>query len=67
MQEVVEEMSKFKLAMRRYCHSVKKSCVIFERNFKSQHLQLQVKLKGVGGEGGREEERSTITFRLAFR
>lgn len=66
MQEVVEEMSKFKLAMRRYCHSVKKSCVIFERNFKSQHLQLQVKLKGVGGgrreRGGKEYNNFQIGF-----
>lgn len=29
--------------MKQYCLSKKKSCVIFERNFKSQHLQLQVK------------------------
>ena len=42
-QEVIEEMSKFKQALRKYCSSKKKSCVIFERNFRSQHLQLQVK------------------------
>ena len=51
-------MARFKSAMRKYCHSKKKSCVIFERNFKSQHLQLQVlgrEVEGRGrGEVGRE-------------
>lgn len=40
--EVLEEMAKFKDALRRYFRSKDQSCVIFERNFKSQHLQLQV-------------------------
>jgi len=35
-------MGKFKGAIRQYCQSKGKSCVIFERNFRSQHLQLQV-------------------------
>ena len=39
----MEEMGKYKSAMRKYCKSIGKSCVIFERNFKSQHLQLQVR------------------------
>ena len=43
IQEVVSEMERFKVAMRQYCRSKGKSCVIFERNFKSQHLQLQVR------------------------
>ncbi len=36
------EMSKFRSSLRKYFTSAKKSCVIFERNFRSQHLQLQV-------------------------
>ena len=41
-QEVLEEMAKFKDSLRRYFKSKDQSCVIFERNFKSPHLQLQV-------------------------
>ena len=41
-QEVLEELAKFKIALRKYFESKDQSCVIFERNFKSQHLQLQV-------------------------
>ena len=36
------EIKKFKAALRAYYKSKKQSCVIFERNFRSQHLQLQV-------------------------
>ena len=35
-------ISQFKSALRNYFKSKKRSCVIFGRNFKSQHLQLQV-------------------------
>jgi len=41
-QEVLEEIVKFRIALRKYYNSKEQSCVIFERNFKSQHLQLQV-------------------------
>ncbi|KAL5479933.1 hypothetical protein EMCRGX_G023536 [Ephydatia muelleri] len=41
-EEVLEEMAKFKDSLRRYFKSKDQSCVIFERNFKSPHLQLQV-------------------------
>ncbi|XP_064385471.1 CWF19-like protein 1 [Halichondria panicea] len=40
--EVLEELGKFKSALRKYFNSKDQSCVIFERNYKSQHLQLQV-------------------------
>ena len=42
IQEVLEEMAKFRAALRKYYNSKNQSCVIFERNFRSQHLQLQV-------------------------
>ncbi|XP_064384042.1 CWF19-like protein 1 [Halichondria panicea] len=40
--EVLEELGKFKSALRKYFNSKDQSCVIFERNYKSQHFQLQV-------------------------
>ncbi|XP_064384074.1 CWF19-like protein 1 [Halichondria panicea] len=41
--EVLEELGKFKSALRKYFNSKDQSCVIFERNYhQSQHLQLQV-------------------------
>ena len=42
LQEVLDEMRQFRDALKRYFNSKKQSCVSFERNFKSQHLQLQV-------------------------
>ncbi|XP_033102373.1 CWF19-like protein 1 [Anneissia japonica] len=41
-QDVSDEISKYKKALSKYFRSRNKSYVIFERNFKSQHLQLQV-------------------------
>ncbi|KAB1271702.1 CWF19-like protein 1 [Camelus dromedarius] len=40
--EVVEEVEKYKATLRRFFKSRGKCCVLFERNFKSHHLQLQV-------------------------
>nr|XP_020468951.1 CWF19-like protein 1 isoform X2 [Monopterus albus] len=40
--EVVEEMEKYKAALRSFYRSKGERCVLFERNYKSQHLQLQV-------------------------
>ncbi|KAM4614696.1 CWF19-like protein 1 [Polymixia lowei] len=40
--EVVEEMEKYKAAVRRFYKSKGQRCVVFERNYRSQHLQLQV-------------------------
>ncbi|XP_029020085.1 CWF19-like protein 1 [Betta splendens] len=40
--EVVEEMDKYKLALKAFYKSRGERCVLFERNFRSQHLQLQV-------------------------
>ncbi|XP_023141358.2 CWF19-like protein 1 [Amphiprion ocellaris] len=40
--EVVEEMEKYKSAMRSFYKSKGQRCVLFERNYRSQHLQLQV-------------------------
>ncbi|XP_073234867.1 CWF19-like protein 1 isoform X3 [Porites lutea] len=41
-EDVLMEIEKYKRALRRLFHSEGKSCVIFERNFYTQHLQLQV-------------------------
>ncbi|XP_069543627.1 LOW QUALITY PROTEIN: CWF19-like protein 1 [Brachyistius frenatus] len=40
--EVVEEMEKYKSALRSFYKSKGQRCVLFERNYRSQHLQLQV-------------------------
>ncbi|XP_026182623.1 CWF19-like protein 1 [Mastacembelus armatus] len=40
--EVVEEMEKYKSALKSFYKSRGERCVLFERNYKSQHLQLQV-------------------------
>lgn len=40
--EVVAEMEKYKSAMRSFYKSKGQRCVLFERNYRSQHLQLQV-------------------------
>ncbi|XP_074554396.1 CWF19-like protein 1 [Halichoeres trimaculatus] len=40
--EVVEEMEKYKTALRSFYKSRGERCVLFERNYRSQHLQLQV-------------------------
>lgn len=40
--EVVEEVEKYKATLRRFFRSRGKRCVLFERNYKSHHLQLQV-------------------------
>lgn len=41
-EEVLMEIEKFKRALRKMYHKEGKSCVIFERNYYTQHLQLQV-------------------------
>ncbi|KAM8883142.1 CWF19-like protein 1 [Synchiropus picturatus] len=40
--EVVEEMQKYKAALKNFYKSRGERCVMFERNYRSQHLQLQV-------------------------
>lgn len=40
--EVVEEMEKYKSSLRTFYKSRGQRCVLFERNYRSQHLQLQV-------------------------
>ncbi|XP_017736299.1 PREDICTED: CWF19-like protein 1 isoform X2 [Rhinopithecus bieti] len=40
--EVVEEVEKYKATLRQFFKSRGKRCVVFERNYKSHHLQLQV-------------------------
>uniref|UniRef100_V9KJE3 CWF19-like protein 1 n=1 Tax=Callorhinchus milii TaxID=7868 RepID=V9KJE3_CALMI len=40
--EAIEEVEKYKLALKKYYKSKGKRFVMFERNYKSQHLQLQV-------------------------
>ncbi|XP_033638777.1 CWF19-like protein 1 [Asterias rubens] len=41
-EDVISELDQYKAALRKYFKSVGKTCAIFERNFKTQHLQLQV-------------------------
>ncbi|XP_061770354.1 CWF19-like protein 1 [Nerophis ophidion] len=40
--EVLAEMDKYKAALRSFYKSRGERCVLFERNYRSQHLQLQV-------------------------
>uniref|UniRef100_A0A672HVK9 CWF19-like protein 1 n=1 Tax=Salarias fasciatus TaxID=181472 RepID=A0A672HVK9_SALFA len=40
--EVVQEMDKYKSALKNFYKSKGQRCVVFERNYRSQHLQLQV-------------------------
>ncbi|KAM6987046.1 CWF19-like protein 1 [Aplochiton taeniatus] len=40
--EVVEELDKYKMAVRKFYKSKGQRCVVFERNYRSQHLQLQM-------------------------
>ncbi|XP_049616384.1 CWF19-like protein 1 [Syngnathus scovelli] len=40
--EVLQEMDKYKEALRSFYKSRGQRCVLFERNYRSQHLQLQV-------------------------
>lgn len=44
--EVVLEMEKYKSAMKSFYKSKGERCVLFERNYRSQHLQLQVETLG---------------------
>ncbi|XP_055280861.1 CWF19-like protein 1 isoform X2 [Moschus berezovskii] len=44
--EVVEEVEKYKATLRRFFRSRGKRCVLFERNYKSHHLQLQIAQPG---------------------
>lgn len=39
--EVLEEMERYKSALRKFYKSRGKHCILFERNYRSQHLQLQ--------------------------
>ncbi|ELK35651.1 CWF19-like protein 1 [Myotis davidii] len=39
--EVVEEVEKYKATLRKFFKSRGKRCILFERNYKSHHLQLQ--------------------------
>ncbi len=43
--EVVEEMEEYKSAIKKFCKSRGQRCILFERNYRSQHLQLQVHTK----------------------
>ncbi|XP_040030290.2 CWF19-like protein 1 isoform X2 [Gasterosteus aculeatus] len=40
--EVLEEMERYKAALKSFYQSRGERCVLFERNYRSQHLQLQV-------------------------
>ncbi|XP_025025542.1 CWF19-like protein 1 isoform X2 [Python bivittatus] len=40
--EVVEEVDKYKSVLKKFFKAKGKRCVIYERNYRSQHLQLQV-------------------------
>ncbi|XP_042317504.1 CWF19-like protein 1 [Sceloporus undulatus] len=40
--EVVEEVNQYKAALQKFFRAREKRCVVYERNYRSQHLQLQV-------------------------
>ncbi|KAL7867567.1 hypothetical protein SRHO_G00089510 [Serrasalmus rhombeus] len=40
--DVVEELENYKSAIRKFHKSCGRRCILFERNYRSQHLQLQV-------------------------
>jgi hypothetical protein len=40
--DALEELSKYKDALRKYYQSMDMACVFFERNFASRHMQMQV-------------------------
>ncbi|XP_023598993.1 CWF19-like protein 1 isoform X3 [Myotis lucifugus] len=44
--EVVEEVEKYKVTLRKFFKSRGKRCILFERNYKSHHLQLQIAQPG---------------------
>ncbi|XP_065750296.1 CWF19-like protein 1 isoform X2 [Phocoena phocoena] len=44
--EVVEEVEQYKATLRRFFKSQGKRCILFERNYKSHHLQLQIAQPG---------------------
>ena len=48
LQEVLEEMNRFRGSLKKYYNSKDQSCISFERNFKSQHLQIQVCIDNPG-------------------
>lgn len=64
--EVVQEMEKYKSALKSFYKSRGERCVLFERNYKSQHLQLQVdpsanrKLLSHDGRFKRSEHKSSL-------
>ncbi|XP_029453116.1 CWF19-like protein 1 isoform X2 [Rhinatrema bivittatum] len=45
--EVLEEVAKYKAALKKFLKATGKRCVLFERNYRSQHLQLQIVQPGV--------------------
>ncbi|XP_062504190.1 CWF19-like protein 1 isoform X2 [Corticium candelabrum] len=67
-EDVAAETETFKKCLRQYFHSKKKSCVIFERNFRSPHLQLQVvPVSGAVSDDIREEfKESAVNVGITF-
>lgn len=45
--EVVQEMEKYKSALKSFYKRRGERCILFERNYKSQHLQLQVEPQAI--------------------
>eukprot|EP00063_Salmo_salar_P064467 XP_014039302.1 PREDICTED: CWF19-like protein 1 [Salmo salar] len=50
--EVVKELDRYKMAVRTFYKSKGQRCVLFERNYHSQHLQIQVDQNTLHSQGG---------------
>nr|XP_054752247.1 CWF19-like protein 1 [Lytechinus pictus] len=60
-EEVQAELDQFKSALRKYYSSIGKTCVIYERNFRTQHLQLQV----IPVDKSKADDIKEVFFRIA--
>lgn len=61
--EVVLEMEKYKSALKSFYKSKGERCILFERNYRSQHLQLQVETQSTFLSSGRvQQKKSKMTL-----
>lgn len=61
--EVVLEMEKYKSALKSFYKSKGERCILFERNYRSQHLQLQVETQSAFlSSGWVQQKKSKMTL-----
>lgn len=61
--EVVLEMEKYKSALKSFYKSKGERCILFERNYRSQHLQLQVETQSTFlSSGWVQQKKSKMTL-----